>query len=171
MENEEFIKASIRERLLFMCFEQKQMNVKLKTMSHWNGGESWDVIYTKSNVEYVAEIKVRDNNLKDWDKEGWILEEYKYRALMELKKTSKRNFKIAYLNIFKDACVIWELESLDLAFKSKECNKNTVVDNGKINKKVALLHSSQGEVYHYNFDIAHQTKRAEEFFNRNYKRK
>ena len=167
MENEKFIKASIRERLLFLCFQQKQMNIKLTDMSSWLGTESWDVAYTQSGVEYVAEIKVRDNNLKDWDHEGWIIEEYKYKSLMNLR--GKR--KVAYINIFKDACVIWDLESLELKFKIKECKKNTVVDNGKIDKRVALLHSKQGEVYNYTFDIAHQTKRAEEFFNRNYANK
>lgn len=162
--SENVIKASIRERLMFKEFRNRQNDFKIKHISFVEEADSWDVIYLSGQTEYLAEIKTRDKKFQDWDQEGWILEEYKYNALCELQKKSKRPLKKTYVNIFKDAVVIWDLDSIELQFIDRECKVMTVENKGKRNKKVALLKSEQGTVYKGNYDISMFTWLSEKIF-------
>lgn len=163
--NPSVIKAAIRERLALQSFKEfREDDFKITHISKVEGQESWDAIYLSAGTEVLAEIKVRDKNYKDWDHEGWILEEYKYNALKALQIQSKRPIKIMYINVFKDAVILWDLDEVKPIFRIRNCKVMTVQNKGKIDKSVALLFSSEGTVYLKENNIEYWNKQSEDIF-------
>lgn len=162
--NSNVVKAAIRERLALQNFRDIQGDFKITHISKVEGQESWDAIYLSAGTEVLAEVKVRDKNYKDWDHEGWILEQYKYNMLKALQVQSKRPLKLMYVNIFRDATILWDLDEINPRFEMRNCKIMTVENRGKIDKSVALLQSSEGTVYQMVNDINSWTKTSEEIF-------
>lgn len=163
--NPKVVIASIRERILFKEFRDRQNDFEIKNISKVEANDSWDVIYLSAGTEYLAEIKVRDKALDSWDHEGWIIEEYKYKKLSELQSKSRRPLTKAYVNIFKDAIVIWDLDKVKPEFFKRDSKQMTVQNKGRVIKSVAYLKSSQGVVYRQKNDINKSNFISIEIFN------
>lgn len=162
--NPKVIKAAIRERVALQNFKEFRNDFSITHISKVEGQDCWDAIYLSAGTEFLAEIKVRDKNYLDWDHEGWILEEYKYNSLKALQSRAKRPLKIMYVNVFKDAVILWNLDEINPIFRIRNCKRMTVEDKGKIDKSVALLFSSEGTIYKKENDIDSWTKTSEEIF-------
>lgn len=106
-----------------------------------------DVRWSKNNIEYVGEIKLRSyastSNLIE--NGGVLLEKYKYDAL---KSIQAREGRIPYyINIFKDNVIyLFDLSNYSPIWIEEEDKfpKTTMGDNTKVTKVVTYLSLSQG---------------------------
>lgn len=144
------IVASIRERLMMKEFRDARNDFEITHVSKVEGNESWDAIYTSGGTKNIAEIKVRDKTLSSWDHEGWIIEEYKYNKLKEKQAQAKakgNDCNIIYINIFRDATVVWNLDHTEVNFFNRDSKVMTTEAAGRKIKSVAYLKSESGTVY------------------------
>lgn len=122
------------------------------TQDKFNPIDSFCTAYTQSGSKTFAnEVKNRDILSTLYADEGYILELYKYNALMDAFRLS--GYTPEYINYFQDCRIVWNLLSLgDIADRviEKECTRTTATNYGNRRpKKVILLKPEEGKIKWY----------------------
>lgn len=88
------------------------------------------------NNKVWFEIKRRNIQSADYEKEGYILEKIKYDALHKVYSNGDYGW---YINIFDDCIKIWDVSLLTPKFEWKNCTATTV-ENYKKGEKPKLVY-------------------------------
>lgn len=152
-QNPRIVLASIRERIAFKEFQEKQNDFKIEYISKVEDTKGWDVIILSAGTRMLCEIKVRD---KDLNYDNWILEEKKYNKLIEICESEKgKEMKLVpfYINVFRNGILFWDLSKNNPEFFLRDSKKTTAEDNGRIVKSVAYLKNNTSIAYKFNTDL------------------
>lgn len=109
-----------------------------------------DCYFTFKGRRLTAEIKVR--NIAHNQYPTHLLEVSKLEALVEIQKEQQLD-NFWYVNFFNDGvCCIYDRQRIKQGGKIQyyHCNRTTVVDNGKINKKMIELDRKVALTLQYN---------------------
>jgi hypothetical protein len=116
-----------------------------------------DIFYMSGYAQTVAELKTRDYSYtQTWNgtPNGWIFEKGKWNEFKAINKTA--HTYSAYINIFQDAMVIWDLTFMkeeDFEWRWKKCQKNHLCKE-KVWKEVCYLPVSKAShIYLHQFKI------------------
>lgn len=111
--------------------------------------DCFSTAYTPTYTERFAnEVKNREIPIELYAKDGFILEEIKYNALMEAHTQS--GYTPLYINYFNDGRIVWDvttLQNVQNRWIMKWCSETTATNYGKrVLKKVILLYPQEGKV-------------------------
>ena len=112
-----FIYYSIRERLA--AYEiAPLLGWDITNVSEEEGSASWDLIYSAGTEFNIGEIKLRKQNLHEFDEAeypGLIFEKKKYDALMTLSQSPKgieTNIQPKFILVLKDCIAIYDVNKV-----------------------------------------------------------
>lgn len=150
-----FLMASIKERILFSLWNEKQDDFRIVKFSRFDDKSAkWDVSFYSGGCYYIAEIKCRNYNSFDYD--DWIIDKKKWTDLDSIRNEYDKdcNIQICYINIFPDDRVgIWqldELDSKDLRYRERTGRKKTCgQDNSTSIHKEYFLPVDKGTFYNF----------------------
>lgn len=161
----DFIIANIRERILFMQFQQQQKNFDIQLLTSVTGFDEYDAIIQSGVSKSIVEVKVRP---KSMIYDNWFLHQNKFKALTALTSTDKAiklNTKCLFLNIFDDGVIYWEIDNnQNIQFEDVWVKKTTFASKEMVQKGTAMLKIKDGTVIKYQTNIAQATKDARLLF-------
>ena len=156
-----FALAEIKERLLFMEFQNVISEVEITNISKIEAKEYWDICFTSGTTHIMnslCEVKCR-KYLKTAFADGWILQEDKLDELQKLVSTpraKKNNLRALYCNFFLDGVLIWDVTNQQK--DDMQINKyNRITSDksaGKVNKRNLKL-KNKDAIAEYTWDVSY----------------
>ncbi len=165
MEQEGYIRASTRERLLLIEMN-KQIDFTIIYTTPVKEYSKYDAIISSGGTEYIVETKTRTGSSQF---PGYTIEEDKYKYLMEQSKV--RDLVPLYILFFNDAVLVFDLNKCTPPiFEMKNMQVNDQDLRGQYIQK-SCQDMLTNEAYRYNIEmpIAACTEEALRLYNKHYK--
>jgi hypothetical protein len=159
-----FIKAGIKERILFRALTGIQKQITVDKYTKADGYEHYDLYFSSGHTiqNKPLEIKVRNYNMNDYGEEGWVIELDKYNKLIELDPQA------FYCCFFKDGILFWDLSKITPEIEYNEYNRTTMNKSNGTRTKANIKLKNKQAVSQYFINIPDITKTVDSYFNKKY---
>ena len=165
MGNENYIKTSIRERILLQRLIDFK-DLELIKFSDESGYSKWDAVIISGNNKCLIESKVRSYNISTFN--GWIIEKNKYDFLIE--QYQKHKAIPIYINFHNDGIQIWDLSKIvEPIWSEQQLPKNSQDEDEEIKIKiVGELDSNLSEHIFININWISISKEVQKIYTQKY---
>ena len=159
-----FIKAGIKERLLFRKLTNIQQQITVDQYTQADGYEHYDLYFSSGQTIHnkPLEIKVRNYNMNDYAEEGWVIELDKYNKLIELDPQA------FYCCFFKDGILFWDLSLITPEIEYNSYNKQTMNKQIGTRTKANIKLKNNQAVSQYFVQIPDISDEVDSYFNKKY---
>jgi hypothetical protein len=134
-----FSKAEDKERNVLTQLFAKN-NITEYDFTENGSFDRHDVVFTQSDKTYIGEIKCRNisstaynDSLIDFSKINYLLEQGVEQGMIPLIIVHYSDNVVCVWNLFK------EVNNNSIKIESRYCNRTSVVNNGRTEKKIVLL--------------------------------
>lgn len=165
MGNENYIKTSIRERILLQKLSEVK-DFQVVKFSNESGYAKWDAVIMSGNSICLAESKIRFYNISTFN--GWIIEKNKYDFLIE--QYQKHKAIPLYINFHNDGIQIWDLSKImEPIWSEQQLPKNSQDEDEEIEIKiVGELDSKLSEHIFININWISISKEVQKIYTQKY---